>query len=67
MLKFSIRQRYFADWSMGFRDIGALLPAETEGLSDFLDRPLTAEAWAPAPQQAIRLLQRFREMSAQTS
>lgn len=55
--------RQFSDWTMGFADLGAPDGQWPEGYSGFLDLPLTATAFEPAPQRCRDLLQVFRQMA----
>ena len=55
--------RQFSDWTMGFCDLtvpdGDLPPGYTE----FLDTPLQAAAFLPAPRRCMDLMHVFRQMN----
>jgi hypothetical protein len=58
-----IPQRMFASWSMGFKNLGDLDPAENAGYTDFLSQPITPAAMAANPSHARKLLEIFRAAS----
>lgn len=51
--------RQFAQWSMGFRDLGADID-NPEGYSEFLNLPLTGQEFSSNPSKAQKLLLMFR-------
>ena len=54
-------EREFDGWSMGFRDLTAAGDlADVEGYSEFLDTPLTADAFGADPAASKRLLLVFK-------
>lgn len=61
LLRGERQQREFDGWSMGFRDLGAADDlAGVEGYSEFLDTPLTADAFGDDPDASQRLLLAFK-------
>jgi hypothetical protein len=59
LLRGSVSDRNFPDWSMGFRDLGADLD-NPEGYSEFLNVPLTDKLFRTDPSQAQKLLLSFK-------
>lgn len=53
-------KRHFADWSMGFQDLGAPEARSTPGYSEFLDLPLTADVFSKDPGRCEKLLWAFK-------
>jgi len=51
-----IKERGFAEWTMGFRDLGDADPKELEGFSGFLDNGFTSEVVAENPSLARKLM-----------
>jgi hypothetical protein len=64
LLQGPVERRQFPTWSMGFKRLaGPLL--DVEGYSEFLETPLTAEAFGAKPDRASVLLRSFKQtMSA---
>ncbi len=58
-----IKRRQFADWSMGFTDLG--LPADQlpAGYTEFLDTALVGPAFQAAPRRCMDLMHVFRQMT----
>ena len=54
--------RQFADWSMGFADLGAAADAAPPGYVPFIDLALTDPAFAQGPNRCRELLQVFRQI-----
>lgn len=54
------RERWFAGWSMGFRDLGSEGAPEVPGYSEFLNVPLTNQEFGPDPTRAQKLLLAFK-------
>jgi hypothetical protein len=52
--------RRFDGWSMGFRDLGDAAPRDAPGFSEFLNTPLTADAFGENPTASERLLLVFK-------
>ena len=61
LLRESIADRAFADWSMGFRDLRSPGIAGIPGYSEFLNTPLTGEEFSAQPRKAQKLLLMFKE------
>jgi hypothetical protein len=61
LIRFTMEERAFADWSMAFTDMDRLSEADREGFSPFLEPSFTDRTYVERPHQAIRLLQRFKE------
>jgi hypothetical protein len=53
-------RRSFGDWSMAFQDLGSPEARATPGYSEFMNMPLTAEAFQKNPEQCERLLWAFK-------
>jgi hypothetical protein len=62
LIKFAIPDRYFSDWSMGFVNIDRFETEDRAGFSPFLEKSLDDRSFVDAPHQAVRLLQRFKEI-----
>jgi hypothetical protein len=61
LLRGEREQREFDGWSMGFRDLSAAGElADVQGYSEFLDTPLTADAFGADPDASQRLLLAFK-------
>ncbi|HLW94376.1 MAG TPA: BLUF domain-containing protein [Solirubrobacteraceae bacterium] len=61
LLRGEREQREFDGWSMGFRDLTVAAElAEVEGYSEFLETPLTADAFGADPDASQRLLLAFK-------
>ena len=60
LLREPVRERAFADWSMGFRELGSADLDAVSGYSDFLRRPSGSGLGDSGP-AAYRLLELFRE------
>jgi hypothetical protein len=56
-----IKERQFADWSMGFQDLEDIDPAQIEGYTDFLDQPYDEDHIKNAGSRAVKLLELFKE------
>src|ERR1700761_8898657 len=59
LLQGEIPARQFADWSMGFRDLGADFK-HPEGYNEFLSVPLTGKEFQSDPTKAQNLLLTFK-------
>ena len=57
-----ISERSFADWSMGFRDIGSLTGDELDAFSTFLIEPFDSSQYAGGS-KALKLLRSFRQIA----
>ena len=55
-------ERQFADWSMGFSDLGAGTHPTPAGFSRFLDTPLTDPLFLDHPTPSRQMLQMFRAL-----
>ena len=55
-------QRQFPAWSMGFRDLRSIIPADVPGFSQFLEVNLTPESFAEHPTQFQQILLLFRKI-----
>ena len=53
-------ERRFDGWSMAFRDLGDPALRDTPGYSEFLNAPLTADAFGSDPSASERLLLVFK-------
>ena len=60
LLEVPLTEREFHDWSMGFSNLEAPQAASAPGYSEFLNTPLTADAFAENPSGAQRLLRVFK-------
>ncbi len=56
-----INERQFDQWAMAFHRVASDAPRDVEGLSDFLDDEVAAEAFRSNPGNAFRLLLSFRK------
>lgn len=54
-------EREFSDWSMGFRDLSDPNAAPVPGYSEFLNTPLTGDAFAGDPGRCRKLLSSFKK------
>jgi hypothetical protein len=52
--------REFPDWSMGFSDLDSPEIASVAGYSEFMNTPLTADAYSTNPTRAQQLLRIFK-------
>jgi hypothetical protein len=50
----------FSEWAMGFKKIDATIASEFSGYSNFLDLPLTSEAFQSNPSKSLKLLLCFK-------
>jgi hypothetical protein len=60
LLRETIQQRAFPDWSMGFRYLGRSVLSDIAGYNDFVQSPLS-EGLGPQASSAYKLLEVFRE------
>lgn len=56
-----VDERGFADWQMGFRDLGNVEAEALEGFSDFLDKGFTSEVVGEKPSIARDLMDTLRD------
>lgn len=56
-----IIERQFADWSMGFSDVGALSPEELKGYSPFLQEDFVGGFFQDHPVRAYIMLSTFKK------
>jgi len=61
LLKESIEQRTFGDWSMGFRDLNSTEVRSTPGYNEFLNEDWKGRPMREAPHRALTLLRVFRQ------
>jgi len=54
-------QRFFPDWSMGFRDLADQKAAKTPGYTDFMNTPLTGTEFSQDPTRCMKLLLLFKK------
>ena len=54
-------KRQFEDWEMGFRELNSPEVRGHLGYSEFMNLPLTADAFVKNPSQIERLLNTFRK------
>ena len=54
-------RRSFGDWSMGFQDLSSEEARATPGYSEFMNLPLTAEAFQKNPERSVKLLWAFKK------
>lgn len=54
--------RQFAQWSMGFFDLGLKPSALPDGYSAFMDKPLLDPVFQQDPSRCMQLLQLFRQI-----
>jgi len=57
----SIEERTFGNWQMGFKDMDNLTEDEKAARSDFLDRPLNDNSYVSTPNEALFLLESFKD------
>jgi hypothetical protein len=55
-----IKERTFAEWSMGFTNLDKVNPAEHPGLTDFLTQPVPSDYFSKDMTHAKRLLMTFK-------
>lgn len=61
LLRSPIKERQFEQWAMGFHQVTSVAQRDLEGLSNFLDDEVAAEAFRWNPGNAFRLLLSFRK------
>jgi hypothetical protein len=61
LMEEEIPERKFSDWSMGFRKLDFQTAGEVDGYSNFLDLPLTSEAFSLDPSKALQFLHIFKK------
>jgi Sensors of blue-light using FAD len=61
LLEENIDQRQFPEWSMGFRDLGALDVPVPPGYNEFLNTPLTGREFSMDPTRCQKLLTTFKK------
>lgn len=61
LLEGEIPERQFGNWSMGFRNLASAEVTAMPGYSPFLERRLSADAFAANPSDAQSLLLLFRD------
>ena len=61
LLKRSIQERQFADWSMGFRNLLDPAVRTLPGYNEFLNTPLTGAEFSANPSRAQKLLLTFKQ------
>jgi hypothetical protein len=54
-------QRFFSDWSMGFRDLRDKDAPKTPGYTEFMNSPLTGEEFSKDLNRCLKLLLLFRK------
>ena len=64
LLRETLAERQFAEWSMGFRDLDAPESASLPGYTNFLNQPLTPESFAGDLHRSLWLLLVFRQNAA---
>lgn len=60
LLKGSLDERQFPEWSMGFRDLGAPEVHALPGYSEFIATPLTGQEFLGHPNRCQKLLLAFK-------
>jgi hypothetical protein len=60
LMEGALEARQFADWSMAFRDLNGEETRGFPGYSEFLNTPLTGEAFAADPTRSRKLLLTFK-------
>lgn len=60
LMKKNIEERQFADWSMGFRDLGALSKDDQAAFSPFLTDSFLDEDFRGKPDRCYKLLLHFK-------
>ncbi|MEL6268496.1 MAG: BLUF domain-containing protein [Chloroflexota bacterium] len=58
----SILEREFGNWSMGFYNLDEPPPVDLPGYNDFLQQPITADAFEENPSKVQVFLRNFKEM-----
>jgi hypothetical protein len=61
LLRRETKERNFADWSMGFRDLGEKTAVKIPGFNDFLNTPLTGAEFSSDPSRSMKLLLLFKK------
>jgi hypothetical protein len=61
LLKGSVQERRFPDWSMAFRDLNLPDHQEVPGFSEFLNTPLTGKEFNGDPEHCQKLLLVFKK------
>lgn len=59
--KVEISERAFGNWTMGFKNLDEISLDEVDGLTEFLQQPMTQEIMRDNPSHAVQLLYRFKE------
>src|SRR5687767_1150580 len=60
LLKRAVADREFAEWTMGFSNLDAPEASQVEGYSEFMNTPVTEDAFSGSPTRAQRLLRIFK-------
>ena len=60
LLEGLVAEREFAEWTMGFCNLDAPEASHVEGYSEFMNTPLTEDAFSENPTRAQRLLRIFK-------
>ncbi|MGA3292496.1 MAG: BLUF domain-containing protein [Candidatus Acidiferrales bacterium] len=61
LLRGTSEERFFPDWSMGFRDLADQNAAKTPGYTDFINTPLTGAEFSRDPNRCMKLLRLFKK------
>ena len=62
LLKGQVKERDFADWSMGFRNLDLKEVGDLPGYNQLLNGPFDPRAFAGEPSRARKLLQTFQRI-----
>lgn len=60
LIKESIQERHFPDWSMGFQNVDQLSPEDLPGFTLFLEDDFASEAFRQNPKRAYIILLNFK-------
>lgn len=59
--KAPITERAFGNWTMGFKNLNGLTPADLPGYTDFLSQQINPELLTSSPSRALAFLESFKE------
>ena len=61
LLRGTLKERQFSEWSMAFTNIDSLSQTERDGFSPFLNEAFTADYFGENPHSALKLLLSFKK------
>ena len=61
LLRGTSEERFFPNWTMGFRDLADHNAAKTPGYTDFINTPLTDPEFTGDPDRCMKMLLLFKK------